>query len=127
MKVNLGRGLAILVVLLTISFVRSGFGQESEPTQVLFRNVSVFDGESAKLTKNQDVLVEGKLIKSIGNDLVAGSSATVIDGGGRTLMPGLIDMHSHLAFSASSMVELENSAWEALGARTALVAEDTIE
>jgi imidazolonepropionase-like amidohydrolase len=67
------------------------------PTQVLITNVNIFDGKSEKLARGQDVLIEGNLIKRIGTGLKAGSGATVIDGGGRTLMPGLIDMHSHLA------------------------------
>ena len=42
------------------------------------------------------MLIEGNLIKQVGPGLSA-DGAEVIDGGGRTLMPGLIDMHSHLA------------------------------
>jgi imidazolonepropionase-like amidohydrolase len=66
-----------------------------EPTRVLFTNVKVFDGKSESLITGQDVLIEGRLIKQIGSGLSA-RGATVIDGGGRTLMPGLIDCHSHL-------------------------------
>jgi imidazolonepropionase-like amidohydrolase len=50
----------------------------------------------------------------------------VIDGGGRTLMPGLIDAHSHLALATQSLAAYENSTWEEIGARTALTAEDTL-
>ena len=49
------------------------------------------------MAKGQDVLIKGNLIKQIGKGLKADRQTTVIDGGGRTLMPGLIDMHSHLA------------------------------
>ena len=38
-----------------------------------------------------NVLVEGNLIKSISTDPIASDGAIVIDGGGRTLMPGLAD------------------------------------
>ena len=98
---------------------------ENDAQQTLFTNVRVWDGNSEGLTDTTNVLVVNKLIHSIGPD-VSGNAATVIDGGGRTLMPGLIDMHSHLALSATSMVALESSTWEALGARTALVAEETL-
>jgi imidazolonepropionase-like amidohydrolase len=50
----------------------------------------------------------------------------IIDGGGRTLMPGLIDAHSHIAIAAKSLAAYENSTWEEIGARTALTAEDTL-
>ena len=45
---------------------------------------------------DMNVLVEGNLIKQVGHNLKAANYATVIHGGGRTLMPGLIDMHQHL-------------------------------
>src|SRR5262249_39589122 len=41
------------------------------------------------------VLVVGNTIEKIGGDIAAPEKATVIDGGGRTLMPGLIDAHWH--------------------------------
>jgi imidazolonepropionase-like amidohydrolase len=72
----------------------SAFAQGS-PTLVLIKNVNIFDGTSESLITGQDVLIEGSLIKQIGPGLSA-SGATLIDGGGRTLMPGLIDCHSHL-------------------------------
>ena len=64
--------------------------------QILFKNVNVFNGVSNKLISNQDVLVDGELIKSIGTGLAAEPGAKVIDGAGRTLMPGLIDGHAHV-------------------------------
>lgn len=61
----------------------------------LFKNVRIFDGKSAKLTASTSVLVVGNKIEKIGGDIAAPDNATVIDGGGRTLMPGLIDAHWH--------------------------------
>src|SRR5215468_9094263 len=61
----------------------------------LFKNVKVFDGKSDKLTASTSVLVVGNKIEKIGGDIAAPEKATVIDGGGRTLMPGLIDAHWH--------------------------------
>ena len=63
------------------------------PNQVLFKNVNVFNGTDNKLYKNHSVLVEGNIIKAISASEIK-TNATVIDGGGRTLMPGLIDMHT---------------------------------
>lgn len=68
----------------------------SQPS-VLFTNVHVFDGVSEKRVMNANVLVEGNLIKQISTKKIEGTGAKVIDGGGRTLMPGLIDTHAHLA------------------------------
>src|SRR5215467_14381360 len=64
----------------------------------LFQNVRIFDGKSGTLSGSRNVLVRGNKIESIatGPIPIDPSTATVlIDGGGRTLMPGLIDMHWH--------------------------------
>src|SRR5262245_51906275 len=66
-----------------------------ELSATLFKNVKVFDGRSDKLTASTSVLVVGNKIEKIGGDIAAPQKATVIDAGGRTLMPGLIDMHWH--------------------------------
>ena len=64
--------------------------------QTLFTNVGVFNGENAELIFGQNVLVENNLIRAVGPDLEVGENAIIIDGGGRTLMPGLIDSHVHM-------------------------------
>ena len=66
-----------------------------QPNATLFKNVKVFDGKSDKLTASTSVLVVGNKIEKIGGDIAAPEKATVIDAGGRTLMPGLIDAHWH--------------------------------
>ncbi len=76
---------------------------KSEPKpRTLFTNVHVFDGKSEQRIMNANVLVEGNLIKQVSTKKIAADGATVIDGGGRTLMPGLADTHVHLAFASIS-------------------------
>ena len=72
--------------------------QTAPPAATLFQNVRIFDGKSGSLSAPQNVLVRGNKIERISADPIPtdGSASTVlIDGGGRTLMPGLIDMHWH--------------------------------
>lgn len=92
-------GLALLLFA-----VASSLGAAESGT--LFKNVRVFDGSGSDLSAVQDVRVRGNVIEAIGPDLSAGEGFTVIDGAGQTLMPGLIDAHVHLTFSALSMAEL---------------------
>ncbi len=75
----------------------SGGGEPTEAVPaVLFKNVHIFDGTSERLSAASNVLVKGKRIARISAQAIdAGKDATVIDGGGRTLMPGLIDAHWH--------------------------------
>jgi imidazolonepropionase-like amidohydrolase len=63
---------------------------------ILFENVRIFDGSGSSLSAPSNVLVKGNLIETISEaPIEADSSVTRIAGGGRTLMPGLIDAHWH--------------------------------
>jgi imidazolonepropionase-like amidohydrolase len=66
------------------------FGQK---TPVLFQRVRVFDG--AKVILETDVLLEHGKIKEIASNIPVGD-AKVVDGAGKTLLPGLIDAHVHV-------------------------------
>lgn len=73
------------------------------PGSVLFRNVRIFDGKSGRVTGPSDVLVRGNKIERIGTGLAPEPATKVIDGGGRVLMPGLIDAHWHSMMAAPSL------------------------
>ncbi len=89
--------------------------QEDARQQVLFTNVHVFDGINEARIENANVLVEGNLIKTISTDDISPGTATVIDGGGRTLTPGFIDNHVHLMLPGPTLPSMEaNSTWEDL-------------
>ncbi|MFO1467584.1 MAG: amidohydrolase family protein [Steroidobacteraceae bacterium] len=64
-------------------------------TKILIRNARVFDGESADCPEGMQVMVEQGLIVEVTPRPVEVADARVIDAGGRTLMPGLIDAHVH--------------------------------
>jgi imidazolonepropionase-like amidohydrolase len=64
----------------------------------LFENVRIFDGKGAALSAPSNVLIRGNVIERISTQPIAvdrGADTRIIDGGGRTLMPGLIDNHWH--------------------------------
>ena len=73
----------------------SGAQEKEKPSYTHITNVTIFDGLNEKTTKGS-VLIENNLIKSVGADVKSPADATVIDGGGRFLMPGLIESHVHL-------------------------------
>jgi len=72
---------------------------QPEPKQTLITNVHLFDGKNEKRIENASVLVEGNLIKAVSTAKLAVEGATVIDGGGRTLIPGLTDAHTHIMWT----------------------------
>ena len=57
------------------------------------RNARVFDGR--KVLEQADVWVENGKIKAVGRNLKVPSDARTIDASGDTLLPGLIDSHTH--------------------------------
>ena len=78
----------------------SGTILAQDASQTVFTNVHVFDGVQAQRIENANVLVEGNLIKTVSTDPIEADGATVIDGGGRTLMPGMIEAHGHVTYAS---------------------------
>jgi imidazolonepropionase-like amidohydrolase len=84
---------------------------QTPPGATLFVNCAVFPGASTALRRGMSVLVEGNRITAVqAGRLATPAGATVIDAAGRTLMPGLIDNHCHIAMSASSLADLTSEA-----------------
>lgn len=80
---------------------------ETQQNVILFRNVRVFDGTSDHLSGSTNVLVHGNLIQKISSDPIPADGATlVVEGDGRTLMPGLIDAHWHTMMASLPMSAL---------------------
>ena len=81
-----------------VTYPFGAYGWESKPVQkdILIKNATVWTSEKEGILQNTDVLVKNGKIASIGKNLSAGS-ATVIDGTGKHLTPGIIDEHSHIA------------------------------
>jgi imidazolonepropionase-like amidohydrolase len=92
---------AVASAVITMGLSYPAHAQDPKPAEqpvTFFQNVRIFDGKSAALSSAMNVLVRGTTIEKISEDtpptdLIA--NAKVIAGGGRTLMPGLIDMHWH--------------------------------
>jgi imidazolonepropionase-like amidohydrolase len=102
---------------IAIAFSSLVLAQDEAPTQTLFTNVQIFDGVNEERMAG-NVLVEGNLIKQVSAEAINAPGATVIDGGGRTLMPGLIDMHSHLSIMEGMLEGRDAFDQMAMGAMT---------
>jgi imidazolonepropionase-like amidohydrolase len=84
------RQLAVAAAVLLLADPASA--QSARP--LLVRDVRVFDG--TRMLEHRDVLVEGGRIATVSERrLTAPANAEVVEGSGRTLLPGLIDSHTH--------------------------------
>src|SRR5215813_3052792 len=85
--------------LLTVGLASSARAQGNPPattSATLFQNVRIFDGKGASLSAPSNVLIKGNIIERISTAQIAAEpGVTIIAGNGRTLMPGLIDVHWH--------------------------------
>ena len=86
----------------------------------LVRNVTVFDGEGGRIENGQVLFADGKIV-GVGQTLDAPAGATVIDGTGKFVTPGIIDIHSHLGDYSSPQVEALSDGNEATAPVTAEV------
>ena len=77
------------------------------PAVTLFQNVRIFDGKRDTVSGPMNVLIRGNVIERISAASIAPeASYTVIEGRGRTLMPGLIDNHWHTMLVRPTPVQL---------------------
>ncbi len=80
--------------------------QQATPSETVFRNVRVLDVVKGELGSATDVVIRGNAIAAIGPSAKAAAGAQIIEGKGRTLMPGLIDAHVHIGFGSLLLTQL---------------------
>jgi imidazolonepropionase-like amidohydrolase len=113
--------IALITGAMPSAAMQSSVSKPAEKVYLL-KPAHVFDGDSAQLHSGWWVLVRGENIESVGpsSQIQAPANAIVIDLPGLTLMPGLIDAHSHvLLHPYSETVWNDQVAREALSLRVA--------
>ncbi|MEL6244557.1 MAG: amidohydrolase [Pseudomonadota bacterium] len=86
----------------------------------LIRGATVLDGVGG-LLETADVLLSNGKIEAVGVSLIAPSGATVVDGTGKWVTPGIIDNHSHLGVYPSPSVSAHQDGNEISASVTAEV------
>ncbi len=81
------------IVLLLLGFVQSSFSQSN---LTAIKCGKLIDGKGDKAIENAVIIVEGSTIIEVGKNLSIPSSATVVDLSQSTVLPGLIDCHTHV-------------------------------
>src|SRR3954469_15443016 len=88
------RAAALVVSLLLFGALPTSAAGRPSETALVFRDVDVFDG--SRMIRRTNVLVRDGMIRAVGAVVAIPPSAQVIDGKGKTLLPGLFDAHTHL-------------------------------
>jgi len=88
-------------------------------TQFLFRNFQLLEPEIGELRGGHELLIEGGTVREVCDKPIKAAGAEVIDCGGRTLMPGLIDSHVHVTLSEVNIRYLESVPLTLMTARAA--------
>ena len=89
---------------LTVAGVAVRGQNAAGPPRVAVRAARLIDGKRDTVVNNAVVLVEGEKITAVGSGLAIPPGVKVIDLGDATLLPGLIDVHTHL------LLEMDGSA-----------------
>ena len=78
------------------------------------RIISMKNAESTQeIIENGTVLVQGNKIVAVGSNVVVPANARVIDAKGKTLFPGIVDVHAHAAHFNTGVVPQQNWAYYA--------------
>jgi imidazolonepropionase-like amidohydrolase len=88
-------------------------------SQIVFRNARLLDPRWDEARDGHEMLIEGDRIKEVSDKPIKAANARVVDCGGRTLMPGLIDCHVHVFLSEVNIRNLENVPLTLMTARAA--------
>ncbi|WP_163865918.1 amidohydrolase family protein [Myxococcus eversor] len=107
----------VVGVLLSSGLAAPARAQAPGPAKVAVRAARLFDGKNAKPLSNAVVLLEGNRIQAVGSNLAIPEGTRVLDLGDVTLMPGLIDTHSHLLLNVEMGNGGEGSSMELIIAR----------
>ncbi|NIJ07812.1 imidazolonepropionase-like amidohydrolase [Sphingomonas vulcanisoli] len=83
----------------------------------LVTNVTILDGEGGRIEGGSVLFADGRIV-AVGKSLSAPTGATVIDGTGKWVTPGVIDIHSHLGDYPSPQVQANSDGNEATSPTT---------
>jgi imidazolonepropionase-like amidohydrolase len=96
--------------------------------RTLLAHAAVLDPATGVLTPDQEVLVDGERIAAVGSSPdVAADEARVVDVGGRTLLPGLIDCHVHVTAATADLAQMAEWSPTYLAAQASAIMRDMLQ
>lgn len=108
---------ALTLMISLLFLISSGAirAQTKPDAQVIFIQAGrLFDSEKGVFLPNRDIVIKGNLVEAVGENLSAPKDARVIDLRQHTVMPGLIDAHTHLLYLENPSGDLATEGIKAL-------------
>jgi len=95
----------IIFIYLILVFITVPVTAQTTPPITAIKAGRLIDPETATVTTNQIILVEGERIKAVGANIAIPSGATIIDLSKLAVLPGLVDTHTHMALTYKEQPE----------------------
>lgn len=103
-----------LVLLLTIAAFAQRAPSSASGAVTIIRAGRLFDSEAGAMLPARDIVIKGNLIEQVGENLPVPAGAQVIDLRRYTVLPGLIDAHTHLLYLENPKGDLSSEGVKAL-------------
>jgi imidazolonepropionase-like amidohydrolase len=97
--------LTTLALLACVAFGQAGAQQADTTTRIAIRAGRLIDGRGGPPVANAVIIIEGERITAVGPGLTIPAGARVIDLSSSTVLPGLIDAHTHVTTQPSDYYE----------------------
>ncbi|HWS52707.1 MAG TPA: amidohydrolase family protein [Pyrinomonadaceae bacterium] len=104
-KTRLLAALALSLASLPAPFAQEKEAAKTPPKRAAVRAARLVDVRAGKVVRNPVVLIEGDRVTAVGPNLTVPAGVDVIDLGGATLLPGLIDCHTHITGQPANYYE----------------------
>lgn len=92
----------IFSIMVIFFFASSLVKAAANDSVIAITNAVIIDGHGGSPITNASIVIRNNRIENIGTEILIPENATVINANGKTVMPGLADMHVHLAATASN-------------------------
>jgi hypothetical protein len=109
------KSIITLVILLNFG---AAFVREKPDTRMVIRNAIIIDGTGKGTLRGYDIYIEDGIIKRIGIGLNVPRKIKTVDATGKTVIPGLIDMHGHMYAIGSTQLDAYPALYLAGGVTT---------
>ena len=99
---------ALICMAMFMSLQNTAFAQETKPRLTIIKAGKLIDTLTGRVLTDQKILIEGERIKEVGSNVTVTDGARFIDLSEMTVLPGLIDSHTHITGQSGDFQKYQN-------------------